>query len=136
MSEQQAEEPSPITHAQMQVLFEQHRDHIDNALDEYKTHVDDHIKEMGFGIVAGFDKVSKVFVDEMSEWRKQIFPSAMGEKRLDASVVMPIIYTLCGVIAALIVWFTGVRPFIPGYGSGVTTQPTMESHAQVSPRSN
>ncbi len=65
------------------------------------------------------DRMADKICVEIKELRTALVQPATGVGKIDVKVVMPIIYTLCAVICALIVWFTGVRPFLPGLVTGV-----------------
>ena len=43
---------------------------------------------------------------------------ATGSTRLELKVIMPIIYTLCFMLTAVVVWFTGVEPNLNHKGTG------------------
>ena len=45
---------------------------------------------------------------ELRGIRRDLIPLAHGKHH------MKVIYTLCGVIAALVGWFTGIEPSLPG----------------------
>lgn len=107
------EKATPVTFAQVQALLSEHRTQINDELERYRDGIDDRISTMSTSIISGFEKVGDKIATEMKEFRQTLIPSATNERKLDIKVVMPIIYTLCGVITALIVWFTGVKPFIP-----------------------
>lgn len=94
-------------------LLKQHKDEIIQEIDIYSQKTEATTKMMSTSIINGFDKVSDKIVNELKEFRGALLPAATNEKKVDTRVIMPIIYTLCGVITALIIWFTGVRPFIP-----------------------
>ena len=60
------------------------------------------------------DRIADKICAEIKELRGALVAPATGVGKVDMKVIMPIVYTLCGVICSLIVWFTGVRPFMPG----------------------
>lgn len=104
---------APATTLEVKAMFDEQRHHIDKRFDMQQAFLLEHSKNMGANIVEGFEKVGDKIVSEMKETRVSLVPSATNERKLDIKVIMPIIYTLCGVIGSLIIWFTGVKPFIP-----------------------
>lgn len=110
---------APATTAEVKAMFEEQKTHIDKRFDMQQAFLLEHSRNMGANIVQGFERVGDKIVSEMKETRNSLVPSATNKRKLDIKVIMPIIYTLCGVIGSLIVWFTGVKPFIP---SSIDTQ--------------
>ncbi len=52
--------------------------------------------------------------------RDKLISPATGNTRIEIKIIMPIIYTLCFMLVAVVVWFTGVEPNLPHRGSGHT----------------
>lgn len=50
--------------------------------------------------------------------RDRLINPATSTGRVEVKVITPIIYTLCFMLIAIVVWFTGVEPNLPGRGSG------------------
>lgn len=94
-------------------LLKEHKKDIVQEIDVYSQKVEENAKAMSTSIINGFDRMSDKIVNELKEFRTALLPSATNEHKVETKVIMPIIYTLCGVITALIIWFTGVKPFIP-----------------------
>lgn len=61
----------------------------------------------------GFEKVAK----QIESMNKNLLDAATGKDHVQLKIIMPIIKTLCGVIVALIVWFTGIEPSLPSHFS-------------------
>ena len=120
MTEHKTEEQKvfqcPIAHftsADLKGMFDEQRSHIDKRFDAQQILLLEHASSMGAHVVQGFEKVGDKLVAEIKDMKNNLLPSATNERKVDIKVVMPIIYTLCGVIGSLIIWFTGVKPFIP-----------------------
>lgn len=86
---------------------------MDRRFDTQQAFLIEHSSTMGAHIVSGFEKVGDKLIAEIKDMKMNLLPSATNERKVDIKVMMPIIYTLCGVIGSLIIWFTGVKPFIP-----------------------
>lgn len=99
--------------AEMRALFEGQRSYMDKKFDAQQSLLLEHLSTLGAQVVAGFEKVGDKLVAEIKDMKQNLIPSATNERKVDIKVIMPIIYTLCGVIGSLIIWFTGVKPFIP-----------------------
>lgn len=110
---------SSVTNDEVKSLLNNHHDQVNRLLSDHQREIKDHVSSMGQYIVQGFEKVGDKIAGEMKEFRTTAMPAATGAGKLDAKVIMPVIYTLCAVITALIVWFTGVKPFIPGIVSAI-----------------
>lgn len=54
------------------------------------------------------------------EIRDKLITPATGTTRIETKVIMPIIYTLCFMLTAVIIWFTGIEPSLPHRGLGHT----------------
>lgn len=52
------------------------------------------------------------------EIRDRLINPATATGRVDVKVIMPIIYVLCFMLGAIIIWFTGVEPNLPGRSTG------------------
>lgn len=103
----------PATHAEIKAMLDDQKDYIAKRFDTQQSLLLEHANSMGAHVVEGFEKVGDKLVGEMREMRVNLLPSATNERKVDIKVIMPIVYTLCGVIGSLIIWFTGVKPFIP-----------------------
>lgn len=57
-----------------------------------------------------------------SEIRDRLISPATSAGRVETKVIMPIIYALCFMLIAIVVWFTGVEPNLPGRGKGHAEQ--------------
>lgn len=73
------------------------------------------------------DRIADKICGEIRELRTALVGPATSEGKISLKVVMPVIWTLCGTICALVVWFTGVRPFLPS-----VVQPTLAAPQHVS----
>lgn len=53
-----------------------------------------------------------------NEIRDRLINPATRAGQVETKVIMPIIYTVCFMLVAIIVWFTGVEPNLPTRSSG------------------
>jgi hypothetical protein len=88
------------------------------VLDTMDTKFETLVRETSELTTEATDRMADKICAEIKELRTALVQPATGVGKVDVKIIMPIIYTLCGVICALIVWFTGVRPFLPGLVSG------------------
>ena len=100
-------------------LLDDHRERIDLKLATHSAEIKGHVSGMGDAIIKGFEKVGDALGSEIRDFRLALLPAATSETKVSIKVVMVIIYTLCGVITALTVWFTGIEPNLPKHFTGV-----------------
>lgn len=63
------------------------------------------------------DELSEIRVSN-SDIRDKLLSSATGYGRIETKVIMPVIYALCFMLVAIVIWFTGVEPNLPNRGGG------------------
>lgn len=63
------------------------------------------------------EKLESIAVSN-NDIRDRLISPATSTGRIEVKVVTPIIYTLCFMLIAMVVWFTGVEPNLPNRGNG------------------
>lgn len=84
-------------------------------IEALKVQLDKTLTAFHSGTMEVAEKVAEKICSELRALRTELVQPATAVGKIDLKVVMPVIYTLCGVITALIIWFTGVEPNLPEF---------------------
>lgn len=80
------------------------------------SHIENDLKSLEDTTKSGFLSLT----EEIRGMRHDLVSAVAGKKQMPHDVAMTVIGTLCSVIVALIVWFTGIEPSLPSHAKALT----------------